>query len=581
METIQSKTEELAYTLSHERDEHGHFVPVLEDLKDWPIYRLGKSRDTFVPKLIERSIEQAHLMSGTPQKLHDQIAQALYLERIRIKHDPYKVDPPDDKKFWKSMNERLVKSSLQNANGEVLEADAEMLSSIISRYAHEIAGNFNPKTYRFASKVLPMGFNRFLNAANTKRFWSGKFGIRDRIKLTGPMEHVRELSQKGTILLTPTHFSNLDSVLIGWTLHQLGLPAFLYGAGLNLFNGQFFKYFMNGLGAYRVDRRKKNRLYIETLKMYSRMTLRDGCHSLFFPGGTRARDGQLEKRLKLGLLSTAIDAQRECFTHPNGRQLTNPNAENNRIYVVPMVINYHFVLEAGGLIHQFLEKQGKDKYYIDKEIFPSRKAVLQFMQKFVGAKSEIFLSLGDPMDVFGNKVDLAGNSIDRNGNTIDISNYFKTNGEFKTDLQRDSEYTKLLSERIIDAFYKKNTVLSSHLVAYTAFNLLFRKHRRLDQYGVLRLPEDERKIPYAQFAQVVERLRDALKVMAANGEVQLANHMHGDIDRLIQHGIYNLGVYHAKHPLVKTDSGDISSEDMNLLFYYHNRLKGYDLQSYI
>src|SRR5204863_9543615 len=60
-------------------------------------------------------------------------------------------------------------------------------------------------------------------------------------------------------ILVPTHFSNLDSILIGWIIHAMGLPAFIYGAGLNLFNIKIFAYFMNSLGAYKVDRRKKDR----------------------------------------------------------------------------------------------------------------------------------------------------------------------------------------------------------------------------------------------------------------------------------------------------------------------------------
>src|SRR3546814_15272144 len=54
-----------------------------------------------------------------------------------------------------------------------------------------------------------------------------------------------------------------------WVIHSLGLPAFIYGAGLNLFNRKIFAYFMNSLGAYKVDRRKKNLPYLETLKTYS------------------------------------------------------------------------------------------------------------------------------------------------------------------------------------------------------------------------------------------------------------------------------------------------------------------------
>jgi len=40
-------------------------------------------------------------------------------------------------------------------------------------------------------------------------------------------------------------------------------------------------------------------------------------------------------------------------------------------------------------------------------------------------------------------------------------------------------------------------------------------------------------------------------------------------------------MYHAKRPLIKNKKGDISTQDLNLLFYYHNRLVGYNLEKYV
>src|SRR5690606_39991027 len=100
--------------------------------------------------------------------------------------------------------------------------------------------------------------------------------------------------KKGTIVMTPTHFSNLDPVLMGWVIHTLGLPPFVYAADLNLFNIELYAYFMNSLGAFKVDRRKDNPIYQETLKSYAINALLKGCHTMFFPGGTRSRSGRSE-----------------------------------------------------------------------------------------------------------------------------------------------------------------------------------------------------------------------------------------------------------------------------------------------
>ena len=74
--------------------------------------------------------------------------------------------------------------------------------------------------------------------------------MQDKIHITGEVEELRELTRKGTIIMVPTHFSNLDSILIGWVISALGLPAFIYGAGLNLFNIRIVAYFINSLSAY-------------------------------------------------------------------------------------------------------------------------------------------------------------------------------------------------------------------------------------------------------------------------------------------------------------------------------------------
>ena len=116
---------------------------------------------------------------------------------------------------------------------------------------------------------------------------------------------------------------------------------------------------MNSLGAYKVDRRKKNLPYLETLRMYSNVAIQKGAHSLFFPGGTRSRSGMIEKQLKLGLLSTAIEAQRNLYLE------NNPGAR--KIFVVPVTLNYHFVLEAPELIEDYLQVKGQDRYFAEQD----------------------------------------------------------------------------------------------------------------------------------------------------------------------------------------------------------------------
>lgn len=548
------------------------------NVEKWAIYQLGTDRKEFIDALTEEAMRHLRELFGhDSHRITEEIAKAMYLEKVRIKDEPWAVDPKDEKSFWGNVNEQLIDFSLKKPFEGERPEEAALFQSIIARYAGEIPGTFDTTAYRLATIVVPWLFYRLLNTASTKRLFRPRIPLSERLKITGDLEKIRLLSQHNTLLLTPTHFSNLDSLLVGWVINSLGLPAFLYGAGLNLFNSSTFGYFMHRLGAYKVDRRKKNTLYIETLKMYSRMTLQRGCHSLFFPGGTRSRSGQIETRLKMGLLGSAIDAQRLNFIAARQKQV-----QAQKIIVLPLVINYNFVLEASSLIDGYLKQSGREKYFIDRDDFPGVRKLLQFLWKFFGSKTEVVLSFGEPMDIFGNALDKNGQSVDKKGNVVDISNYFYSNGGFEPDPQRDAEYTKLLSEQIISQFYAANTVLAGHLVAFVAFEILARKHRRLDLYGLLRIPEEDRVIPIEQFLPIAERIRNAIKTMADNNRIKMADHLHGDIGRIVEYGALNLGVYHSKRALKFTqDHEALTSENLNLLYYYHNRLLGYALEELI
>ena len=119
--------------------------------------------------------------------------------------------------------------------------------------------------------------------------WTPLKNLDSRIHADGEIDIVRACAERGTIVVTPTHSSNMDSPAIGFGLMRAGLPPVTYGAGKNLFTNPFISFFMRNLGAYRVDRRLRFELYKDVLKEYSTVLLEHGYHSLFFPGGTRCR----------------------------------------------------------------------------------------------------------------------------------------------------------------------------------------------------------------------------------------------------------------------------------------------------
>jgi len=561
------------------KNKNKKYKPILEGIPDWPVYRLSRDRKEFIEEVAQNSINRIKEIRPSRKQLIDELEATVYREQQRMKRNRWQVDPVDESKFWSTIKQELL--DLTNKpidDGESqTKKEEELLSLIVHRYANEIAGNFKPSSYRFAREMITFWFSRLLNASRVKKFgafFRNHYTLRDKIQIVGKVKQLRHLAKKGTIVMVPTHFSNLDSILIGWIIHALGLPAFIYGAGLNLFNIKIFAYFMNSLGAYKVDRRKKNLPYLETLKMYSSIAIQRGAHSLFFPGGTRSRSGMIEKNLKLGLLSTTIEAQRNIYLN------TSAGEEPQKIFVVPVTLNYHFVLEAPELVDDYLSARGQDRYLPEKDTHGSFE-LLKFLFKFFTKGSNISVSIGRSMDVLGNYVDEEGNSLDVHNRIINTRDYFMSGGQITVDNQRENEYTRMLSHRIVSEYHRINRMFASHLVAFVAFELWQKKHPKLDLFGLLRLPEEELVLDYVEFRKTCKRIRKKIYELKSIDKANHATHLKGQIDLVIKHGLENVGIFHLKRPLLKNKEGNIITQDLNLLYYYHNRLVGYDLEKSI
>lgn len=548
------------------------YEPIIPKTKEWPVVVLSRNRKQFIKEVLEESILRIKNGRNNKSSLLEEIEETLYREKLRIKRNPWKVDPADENEFWDGIQNRL--SRINNSNGETENLKEEILKDIVSRYTNEITGNFKPTSYRLARSIVTFGFRRLLNASRLKGFsalWSGNLKLRDKIHIVGEVEQLRSLARIGTIVMVPTHFSNLDSILIAWVINELGLPPFIYGAGLNLFNISIFAYFMNSLGAYKVDRRKKNFLYLETLKTYSNLAIQKGCHSLFFPGGTRSRSGRIEKILKLGLLGTAMEAQRSCYEKDS-----TENAQ--KIFIVPVVLNYNFVLEAPILINDYLRLAGQERYYKERDKFATSYNIIKFLIKFFTKGSDISVSIGKGMDLLGNFVDNDGNSLDKYGNVIRERDYFMTGGKVTVNFQRETEYTRMLSKAIITEYHRINMVFASHIVAFVAFEMLRIKYPQFDLFNFLRLPEEDLSIDYENFKNTFQTIRNEIFELFEKGQIDIAPHLKDSIDDVIKHGLDNVGMYHAKRPVLRNKKGDIVTQDLNKLYYYHNRLEGYDLE---
>lgn len=551
-----------------EKLKYSHIIP---EISDWPIFKLSESRRQFIQEIDQYTINKIKELYPTPQALGDLIAKIIYLEKIRIKEDPWKVDPPKEKLFWKKIRSKLQAIDFNNTpEAEILLH--ELLEKIINRYSEEIVGTFKKKTFLFARRFLKFFFKTLLKSSTSFRLNKSFKSMDAHLLAMGKVDSIRKLFKKGTVVIVPTHFSNLDSILIGYAIDTfVGLPSFSYGAGLNLYNTGYTAYFMNRLGAYRVDRRKKNPIYLETLKTMSNLSIQRGTNSLFFPGGTRSRSGEMEGKLKLGLLGTVVEAQR------NLAQI----GKKDKIFVVPLILSYHFVLEAQFLIESYLKVIGKEKYLFGKDEFNSFRKILKFTWLIFSKRNEIFLSFGQPMDVLGNPVNDLGESFCPDGKQIDVNQYFKAiNGQIQPNLQRESEFTKILADKIIERYQSDNIILTSHLVAFTAFLIFKEQNKKLDLYGLLQLPIDDFSIGVTLLTHNIKIVLSYLRKMESTGNLILSPKFDEDESIVIRDGIQRLGNYHVKKPLI-IRGNQVKSENYKLLFYYHNRLSAYQLEKHV
>ncbi len=495
-------------------------------------------------------------------RLSEVLEDSLYFERKRLKEDRGSPAREKDTAFWNEIHRSLRRSPEREVSGLVKKA--------VRFYGDEISGNFDDRVYQVVTRALPPALGVLLNAVSPMRLvrkLPDLPQLDDAVIIQGETEHLHRLHERGTVLMVPTHVSNLDSMIIGYALYRMGMPPFIYGAGLNLFTNQLIGFFMHNLGAYTVDRKKRDPLYKEALKHYATLTLENGYDNLFFPGGTRSRSGAIEQRLKLGLAGTGLTAY-----------VNNLRAgkKNPKLFVVPATLSFQLVLEAETLIDDFLKEVGKSRYIIDDDEFSRPKVVFDFLSKLFSMDSKIHVTISKGFDVFGNPVDDEGQSLDPCGRAVDSSRYVLHKGEHQLLPARDAEYTRELGLRIAESFLRDNVVESTHVTARAVFGLLRARNPKMNILRLLRTGGAEDDVLLTLVHKETDRLLGELRRLSAEGKIRLGPSLSGPAEDVVDDGLAHFASFHSRAAAER--KGDrLVPADRNLLLYYQNRLEGYGL----
>lgn len=517
-----------------------------------PIFHFNEQREDLVRAVVDRVVAEARdpVFLLNDAAFHE-------IRRLEIARDSEGVAR------WRKLARMLGSVDRMRA--------IDLLREVATDHARDVNGNFDRRVYTFASRVLPAGLGVFLRPGvvaerGPLEILRGE-ALAERIVTSGPIAQIRRLAEIGTVVYVPTHLSNLDSPVFAYALQATGLPPVTYGAGKNLFTNPVLSFFMRNLGAYRVDRRLKHELYKMVLKTYSCVLIERGFHSLFFPGGTRSRSGGVERKLKLGLAGTGLEA----FVR------TASVGAPRKVFFVPSTINYMLTLEAETLVDDHLSEQGKARYIIEDDESTRLDRITTLARKLVAMEESCAVRFGTPVDPFGNEVDEDGRSHDRHGREVEPRTYVereKSGGNFEVvlDHARDAQYTRELGEEVMRQYLRDTIAMPTHVVATAAFARLRAMHPDNADLFTLVRRRDEVVVPWSEFVDEIDRTQQKLLDLERKEQIVLSSAVRGaTATELLRDAERAMNGYHS-HPVLRSREQGVALLDPKVLLYYQNRL---------
>ncbi|HEX9606464.1 MAG TPA: 1-acyl-sn-glycerol-3-phosphate acyltransferase [Gemmatimonadaceae bacterium] len=166
------------------------------------------------------------------------------------------------------------------------------------------------------------------------------------------------LPRDAIVIYLMNHRSNADYVLVGYVLSGQVAISYAVGEWARTFP---LEYIFKSFGAYFIRRKYREKLYHTVLERYVQLITRNGVTQGIFLEGGLSRDGKLGKA-KIGLLDYVLGVARE----PLMRQ---------RLYIVPVAINYDRVLEDRSLLRELDAREGRRR--------PTRRAQLGEVLRYV------------------------------------------------------------------------------------------------------------------------------------------------------------------------------------------------------
>ncbi|MBI3792138.1 MAG: 1-acyl-sn-glycerol-3-phosphate acyltransferase [Gemmatimonadetes bacterium] len=153
---------------------------------------------------------------------------------------------------------------------------------------------------------------------------------------------INELPRDAVVVYLMNHRSNADYVLVSFVLAGEVSISYAVGEWARAFP---LEYIFKSFGSYFIRRRYREPLYHVVLERYVQLITRNGVTQGIFPEGGLTRDGKLLPA-KIGLLDYILGVGREAPLR-------------DRMYIVPVAINYDRVLEDRSLLLELATREGR------------------------------------------------------------------------------------------------------------------------------------------------------------------------------------------------------------------------------
>ena len=197
----------------------------------------------------------------------------------------------------------------------------------VDQYVDEIVPFFNILAYyRFGYFISRVLLNMFYKVSAEQHGSRGAASLPD----------------DAIVVYLMNHRSNADYVLVGYVLTGQVAISYAVGEWARAFP---LEYIFKSFGSYFIRRKFREPLYHKVLERYVQLITRNGVAQGIFPEGGLSRDGKL-RSAKIGLLDYVIGVARE----PQFR---------DRIFLVPVAINYDRVLEDRSLLRELAVTKGE------------------------------------------------------------------------------------------------------------------------------------------------------------------------------------------------------------------------------